>query len=170
MSEDNLYAPPKANLEVPHDESTGETILAGRWARLGAAILDSVVSIAALAPIMYFSGFWDRAMTGSVTILETLGFAVLGLIIYVVLNGHFLSKYGQTIGKRLLGIKIVSVETNEILPLWKVIAVRYLPVAITGQIPMVGGFIVLLDSLLIYRKDKRCGHDMIAGTQVIKAK
>lgn len=30
-------------------------------------------------------------------------------------------------------------------------------------------FYVLVDVLLIFREDKRCGHDLIAGTKVVKA-
>ena len=66
-------------------------------------------------------------------------------------------------------IEIKEDETNEIIPLWKTFFVRYLPLAVSANIPWVGQFIVLVDSLFVFRKDKRCIHDLIANTKVIKA-
>ncbi len=169
MSEDNLYAPPEANLEVKQSSSQGWD-LAGRWARLGGVLVDSIVSLIILVPVMYLTGYWDRAMAGSVSFIEVAAYGVLGLLVYILVNGYLLSKRGQSIGKIAVGTKIVSNETNRILPLWKVIFVRYLPMAVLGQIPVIGGLIVIVDSLFIFRKDKRCVHDLIAGTKVVKAR
>ncbi len=164
MDEDNVYSPPAADLEI----SQG-SILASRWARLAGSLVDGIVSMIILGPVMYFTGFWERAMSGEVPILDTIIYGLLGLVVYLVLNGYLLSKHGQTIGKLVLGTKIISVETNEILPLWKVFVVRYLPLAILTNLPLIGPLIVMIDSLFIFRKDKRCVHDLIAGTKVIKA-
>ena len=38
---------------------------------------------------------------------------------------------------------------------------------ILGQLPLVGGFIGLIDALLIFREEKNCLHDDLAGTRVI---
>jgi uncharacterized RDD family membrane protein YckC len=164
MDEDNVYSPPAADLEI----SQG-SILASRWARLAGSLVDGIVSMIILGPVMYFTGFWERAMSGEVPILDTIIYGLLGLVVYLVLNGYLLSKHGQTIGKLVLGTKIISVETNEILPLWKVFVVRYLPLAVLANLPLIGPLIVMIDSLFIFRKDKRCVHDLIAGTKVIKA-
>jgi uncharacterized RDD family membrane protein YckC len=164
MDEDNVYSPPAADLET----SQG-SILASRWARLAGSLVDGIVSMIILGPVMYFTGFWERAMSGEVPILDTIIYGLLGLVVYLVLNGYLLSKHGQTIGKLVLGTKIISVETNEILPLWKVFVVRYLPLAVLANLPLIGPLIVMIDSLFIFRKDKRCVHDLIAGTKVIKA-
>ena len=47
---------------------------------------------------------------------------------------------------------------------------RYLPVQLAGAIPLVGPIIGLVNILMIFRGDRRCGHDLIAGTRVVKAK
>jgi len=38
-----------------------------------------------------------------------------------------------------------------------------------SAIPVVGSFFVLIDTLLVFRADRRCVHDLIAGTKVVKA-
>ena len=164
MNEGNIYAAPASVLETP-----GEDILASRWARLGGSIVDTIALMLISGPVMYFTGFWERAMTGNVPIMDTIIYGVFGLVVYLALNGYLLSKHGQTVGKKVAGTRIVSVETNEIIPLWKTFFVRYLPLAVSANIPWVGQFIVLVDSLFVFRKDKRCIHDLIANTKVIKA-
>jgi hypothetical protein len=46
---------------------------------------------------------------------------------------------------------------------------RYLPMALVGAVPFVGGMVSLVDSLLIFRDDRRCLHDQIADTIVVRA-
>ncbi len=164
MDEDNVYSPPTSNLEIPEADN-----LASRWARLGGSIVDTIVIMTISGPVMYFTGFWERAMSGNVPISDTITYGLFGLVVYLAFNGYLLSKHGQTIGKRVAGTRIVSIETNEIIPLWKVFFVRYLPIVVAGNIPFAGQFIVILDSLFVFRKDKRCIHDLITSTKVIKA-
>jgi len=45
--------------------------------------------------------------------------------------------------------------------------VRYIPIWIVGLIPGVGIALTILDALFIFRDDRRCIHDLIAGTKVI---
>jgi hypothetical protein len=39
--------------------------------------------------------------------------------------------------------------------------------AVVAMIPVVGGLISLVDIVLIFRRDRRCLHDHIAGTRVL---
>jgi uncharacterized RDD family membrane protein YckC len=164
MNEGNIYSPPASAIEVPTED-----VLASRWARLGGAIVDTIAIMIVSGPVMYFTGFWERAMSGNVPIMDTIIYGLFGMVVYLALNGYWLSKHGQTIGKKVVGIRIVSVETNEIVPLKKIFLARYLPLAICANIPLAGQFIAIIDSLFVFRKDKRCIHDLIAGTKVIKA-
>jgi uncharacterized RDD family membrane protein YckC len=99
-----------------------------------------------------------------------LEYAVFGVAAYLLFHGYLLHKGGQTIGKRLVGTRIVSVEDNRILPLWKVFTLRYLSISVVAQIPGIGPALSLVDSLFVFRGDKRCVHDLIAGTKVIDAR
>ncbi|WP_051143814.1 RDD family protein [Psychromonas hadalis] len=85
---------------------------------------------------------------------------------YLLVNGYLLHNYGQTIGKSLLDIAIVS-NDGENLGLVKIIFKRWLPIILLSLIPIVGSLLVLACFLLIFRMDKKCVHDHIAGTKVI---
>ena len=165
MEQENVYAPPESELEIPLDEPP----LAGRWARFWGAIIDGLIGMAIAFPAMFLTGYWDRAMAQQVTMLETLLYGVFGFVMFAVLHGYLLAKNGQTIGKKLVGTRIVSTVSNQVLPFWKVLFVRYLPISVAANIPLAGGLLVIIDDLFIFRNNKRCVHDLIAGTKVIKA-
>ena len=98
-----------------------------------------------------------------------LEYAVLGLLVYSLLQGYLLQKSGQTIGKRVAGTRIVSVDDNRILPFWQILVVRQLPISVVSQIPVIGPILSFVEVLFVFRQDKRCVHDLIAGTKVVKA-
>ena len=47
--------------------------------------------------------------------------------------------------------------------------IRYFVFGVAGQLPVIGQIVSLINVLFVYRKDKRCVHDHLAGTIVIKA-
>jgi uncharacterized RDD family membrane protein YckC len=164
MANENPYAPPDSNVEV-----TGSSELASRGARLGAAIIDTVIFMAVIFPAMYLTGFWEKSMGGQQTIVDNLSMAGIGFVAFILLNAYLLTKRGQTIGKSLVKIRIVSVDDDRILSLGKVISLRYAPIWIVQQIPVAGPLLGLIDPLFIFRSDRRCIHDLIAGTRVVNA-
>lgn len=164
MNTENVYAPPSSNLEMPSEE----TPLATRWFRLWGALIDGIIATLITFPVMFLTGYWEKAMAQNVTHTDTILLGVFGLIVFVVLHGYLLATQGQTIGKRLVGTKIVSVKTNKILPFGKILLVRYLPITIAAQIPLIGQFLIIIDYLFIFRNDKRCIHDLFAGTKVVR--
>lgn len=166
MNKENPYATPEAEITVP--DGGGEE-LATRGARLGGAMIDGLIAIATIWPAMYLLGMFDRAMQGQQSIGDILGGAVLGFALFLLINGYLLANRGQTVGKMLVKTRIVSVEDKKILPLWKLILLRYVPVSVAAYLPLVGPFLNLANVLIIFRDDRRCAHDHIAGTVVIKA-
>ncbi len=166
MNEQNPYAPPKADVA---DLEPAQSNLASRGLRLGGAIIDAIISWITIFPLMYYSGFWQSAMAGDVNFGLQLTLSAVSLVIFLILNGYLLSKSGQTIGKRLVGTRIVSVTDQQILPLSKVFVLRYLPISLIAQVPLIGNLIALVNVLFIFRDDRRCLHDLIAGTKVINA-
>ena len=113
-----------------------------------------------------------RAGTGAhrdpTAVLVALGAAMfLGLIGLAVWNGVWLHRYGQTIGKRAVRIRIVR-SNGERASLGRIFGLRYLPMTLLGALPFLGLLISLTDSLLIFRDSRQCLHDQIADTTVIK--
>jgi uncharacterized RDD family membrane protein YckC len=168
MTQDNRYEPPKA--AVADVGASREDELASRGARFGAALIDGLLAAAIVYPLMFATGVFQTAMTtGALGLEAQLGFGVLGLLLYLVFHGYLLHSGGQTIGKRLVGTRIVSAEDNRILPLWKIFTLRFLPISVVSQIPGIGPILILVDSVFVFRGDKRCVHDLVAGTKVINA-
>jgi len=162
-NKDKLYSPPASALEIPKEE-----ILASRWARLEGQIVDTIAILITTGPVLYFTGLWKKSISGYLSTSEAILIVLFGLVVYLAINGYLLSKHGQTIGKLFSGTRIVSVETNEIIPFRRVFFVRYFPLVVVANIHFAGAFVVILDALFVFRKDKRCIHDLITGTKVIK--
>lgn len=140
--------------------------LAGRGQRLLAAITDSVISLIVILPV-FMSLYTEEEMANPSLETNIMGL-VFGVISMLVLHGYLLHYYGQTIGKRLVGIRIVDLH-NQQISLSHYLYKRYLPMSLVSLIPGFGVILVgLVNPLMIFGKEQRCLHDYIAGTKVIK--
>ena len=164
MNEHNPYGSPEAVVA-----DFAESSLAGRGERLGAAIIDTIILLVILVPLMFVGGYWEMAMSagGEIPLGTALLWGAVGFAVFVVVQWIPLNANGQTWGKRLLGIRIVDMEGAK-PPIGRLIGLRYLPVQVLTNVPVVGMVLALVNVLLIFRGDRRCGHDLVAGTQVIK--
>ena len=72
----------------------------------------------------------------------------------------------QTIGKKYLKIKIVK-NDGEKAGFFVNVVLREWVMALIGIFPAIGGIIQIVDILFIFRDDRKCIHDLIAGTVVI---
>lgn len=167
MNDNNPYAPPSAPVSDSQVLDGGQE-LAGRGTRLAAAIIDGIILALIVWPYAMSTDYWTRATQDQVGTSELLQLSLVSLIGFLVLHGYLLHKSGQTIGKRLLGIRIVSASDGQLVSLGKIFGLRYVPIQIAGVIPVVGQILPLLDVLFIFREDRRCLHDFIAGTKVVK--
>jgi uncharacterized RDD family membrane protein YckC len=79
-----------------------------------------------------------------------------------------LARNGQTIGKKLLGIKVVRVDGSPV-SLFRVFFLRYVCNTFLTLIPVAGSLYSLVDVLMIFSESRRTVHDHIADTIVIKA-
>ena len=164
MDDKNLYASPEAEVDIQNDE-----LLAGRFARLVGSIIDGVLTATVVLPAMFYFGYFDRAMANNASLAEQATWPLLGFATYLALNAYLLATSGQTIGKRVVGVRIVSVEDGKILPLSRLIMLRVLPFSILGQVPLLGPIAGLVNVLFIFGPARRCLHDYLAGTRVILA-
>jgi len=163
MSND-IYTPPQSVLvDATNDDQT----LASRWRRLWASMIDTLTILAISVPAMFFTGAIEDITNGiQPSVGYNLAIGGLGIIAFITFNGKFLISNGQTIGKKVLGIKIVDLEGN--LPSVKShFLKRYAILFFPGQIPVVGQVFSFINVLFIFGKQKRCIHDYIAGTKVI---
>lgn len=166
----NPYQSPQTVVE---DVVDGDD-LAGRGERLGAAIIDGLIMIAVMGPLMYFGGYFNLAMEAAargeqVSVVSQLMWVVIGFVVFVAIQFVPLNASAQTWGKRLVGVRIANLDGSQ-PGIGQLLGKRYLPVQVVTSIPYLGGLIGLVNVLLIFRGDRRCGHDLIAGTRVIKAR
>ena len=89
------------------------------------------------------------------------------LIIFMAINSYLLLTKGQTVGKWMLGIRIVDAASNGAATAVKLLGLRYVLVLLVMAIPIIGQLLGLIDVLFIFRSDRRCVHDLIAGTKVV---
>jgi uncharacterized RDD family membrane protein YckC/DNA-directed RNA polymerase subunit RPC12/RpoP len=140
--------------------------LASRLARLGAAILDTIIMGLGALPgfFILFQTKADLKFAGTGLYVMVAGVGVI-LIIQMVL----LSTRGQTLGKMAAGVRIVRYSDGGDVGFVTAVLLRWIVPGLIGAIPVVGGLFGLLDVLFIFGEERRCIHDYIAGTKVVPA-
>ena len=142
--------------------------LATRRDRLFAWIIDQIpfYLIVFGAAISFFGTRFSNHFSGS----GYLFWPCFGLgLMYICIQFWLLTTLGQTIGKKAMGLRIVRTidlsnggfVTNVLL---RIVASRAI-----SLVPIVGTLYFIIDPAFIFRDDRRCVHDHIAGTCVIKA-
>jgi len=145
-------------------------VLASHSKRLGGALIDCLIMMAVSFPVMLVTGaFRQITEQRRMTFVQGAFYSLFGLAVFLCINGYFLAKQGQTVGKKIVGTRIVAYSDGQILPFGKLLCLRYLPIALIAMIRVIGQILILADILFIFRADKRCIHDLIAGTKVVDA-
>ncbi len=162
----NPYAPPTAAVgQAP--VSVGELELAERGTRLGAKLLDNFAFlIPYLAVLLPVTSAGEREVSSRGAIFILLG--LLGLVALALVQLRLLARSGQTLGKRAVGIRIVR-ASGETASLGRLVGLRFLLPTGLQVIPLVGPVFWLVDSLFLFRDDRRCIHDHMADTIVVTA-
>ncbi len=143
--------------------------LASLGSRLGASLVDG--ACVAGIYLMFFlmagssglSGIDESAMGAS------LFFLVAAIIVLCIIQIYLLTTCGQTIGKKVVGIRIVSYPDGEASGFLKNVLMRGFVNGLISAIPLVGSIYAFVDILFIFGQERRCLHDMIASTKVVNA-
>lgn len=172
MNTQNPYAPPRAAVSDVADPSD-TTQMADRGTRLVAAILDGIIFMA----MFYLPLLVGGAMTGAfsaaggdsraaASAFFGIGglLALIGLAVWIWLTVKYVLANGQSIAKKMLGIKVVRTDGSR-ASLGRIFWLRNFVNALLGIIPLYG----LVDALLIFGEPRQCIHDKLADTIVIKA-
>ncbi|HEX7499646.1 MAG TPA: RDD family protein [Polyangia bacterium] len=166
---------------------------AGRGTRLTAAMLDGLLISVPLLPLLavgiYYgvrtqmeavrAGVGEKLseipftgtseLTSELTILlagaAVIGFlGALGIAIY---QWTLIVRTGQSLGKKWTGIRIERIDGSRITFGTGVVLRNWVP-KVMGAFPYLGMLFHLVDCLFIFREDRRCLHDLIAGTRVVR--
>lgn len=146
-------------------------LLASRGKRLAAAVVDVFIFfplVLLIAQPLGLINISDPAKMQGFNLDQTMQLFIIGQVLFLLVQGYLLHTQGQTIGKKLLKIRIVSLD-DELLGIGQLYFVRYLTFSLIAQIPIIGAFISMVNVLFIFGQDRRCLHDRLAGTKVIEA-
>ena len=160
--------PPEGRPPPTFAAGAAETdLLAGIGQRIGARLLDGLIIGLPLTVLVFAASdiSEDRRTVTTPLWVQIVAAAVSALYEIVLIRTR-----GQTVGKRVLGIKVVRI-TDGALPDWTASVGRYVLPLIPVLIPIPGVFVL---SLVIYLTAvvhplRRGWHDRAAGTIVIKA-
>jgi uncharacterized RDD family membrane protein YckC len=142
---------------------------ADRIKRLVATLLDGLI-LGATAGLAFGMGFFTGAgFDWGVGLLSGLGLMGLVWLALFVCQCYLLAQRGQTIGKIVMGLRIVRFEDGTNPGFVKAVLLRTFLWALITAIPVVGPLIGLVGILFIFRDDQRCLHDHLAGTRVVNA-
>ena len=148
------YKTPESRLNDVSEITIGDP--ATRWNRLTASIIDGVViSIITIPLLMLVLGFDKTMLDSGANYKMTILMNVVSLLVFFAINGRYLARDGQSIGKKALGIRVVSADGTP-ASFQQNIAPRYLFFFLIGILPVAGQLVSILNVLLIFRRDRRC--------------
>jgi uncharacterized RDD family membrane protein YckC len=166
----NPYQPPTSGDDQESPRSRDDASdLASRADRFGAALIDGIIQMVMIVPLQFVFHVYDGfPQTQPLSISKDIAWAVVGIFLYLAVNGYWLVKSAQTVGKKLLGLQVVNFSDGVPTPASKIVLARVLPVTIAAHVPRIGLVLALLDPFFIFGKNRRCLHDLVAGTKVVK--
>jgi uncharacterized RDD family membrane protein YckC len=141
--------------------------LAARGSRLLAVLIDGFLFGLCCTPglIVMFAGDSDNdtpKIIGGIII----GIAFLALLAIQI---YLLTTRGQTIGKKVMSVRIVKYADDSNPGFVHACLLRLIVPGLINGIPLVGSVFPIVDACFIFGEERRCIHDLIAGTKVINA-
>ena len=178
-----FQAPLSTEAPVSFREVVRNRKLADRSARLVAWVADGLLGFTILLPAFYFLGSIGTFYSTQQSWFGELVAASIWISAYYFIHGYWLATRGQTVGKILMGIRIEDRKTSELIPMWRMVLLRDLPIMLPAYllsflirnrnlVGLLGEdlslFVYLIDFIFIFTASKRCLHDRIANTKVVR--
>jgi uncharacterized RDD family membrane protein YckC len=98
----------------------------------------------------------------------TITVGVLTGLLFYIYQCQLIATTGQSLGKRWSDVRIV-LENGEPPGFWRGVVLRSWALFPLRLIPGFGSILGVVDSLMVFSEGRRCLHDRIAGTRVLKA-
>jgi uncharacterized RDD family membrane protein YckC len=184
----DAYSPPGSDVNAgARAGGAPGVVLAGRGTRLTAATLDGLLVSVPLVPLLAVGIYYvvrarmevaragaDDSLAGpssfgsselTVLLVGAAAIGFLGAIGIVIYQWILISRTGQSLGKKWTGIRIEKIDGIPVTFGTGVVLRNWVP-KIMGAVPYLGMLFHLVDCIYIFREDRRCLHDHIAGTRV----
>ena len=137
--------------------------LADRLERFLAFLIDFFIGLplSIIQFVLMAAGGDSGAMIGMII-------GIVGGVALIVVQIVFLVNYSASIGKRVMKIFIADYVTGAPANWVQTIVMRYLVNGLICVVPCLGFIYALVDICFIFRDDRRCIHDLLANTVVLK--
>jgi uncharacterized RDD family membrane protein YckC len=165
MTTPNPYAPPTAEVQDIYDP-TAPLELADRGTRLAASIVDGLIIIAmCYLPALVMVGIGSATrQEGAAMVIPALLASVVGFGVWCWLTIPRVIANGQSIAKKMLGIKVVRSDGSP-ASFGRIFWLRNVVNGLLAMMPLYQ----FIDWLFIFGESRQCLHDKLADTIVIKA-
>ena len=161
--------------------SAGNQELASIGARIGGALIDGLFVIVVLIPGLFFAGgslFAAISMSedpsagevaAGIGVAAAVGIIFVSAIIPMIVQVVLISKSGQSLGKRIVGTRMVDQHTGETVGFVQGYLVRTFVFGLITGLPAVGGLIAIADIIFLFIDGQQTLHDRLAKTRVVCA-
>lgn len=130
------------------------------WQRFFARILDGLIVGVPIVFILSFTVGYDFVIDPRANFIFNI-FMMLIVTAYMIILPVIW--YGWTIGKRLMGIRVMQMDGTDVS--WPAMVKRELFILVVYSLTF-GIFLLMASVMVITRKDKRALHDLMAKTKV----
>ncbi|OAM34780.1 hypothetical protein A7Q01_09035 [Eikenella sp. NML96-A-049] len=162
--------------DEPFDEDGINVELAAPWRRIAAAALNLLMLLLFTIGVGFIVGLVGSLFGSNFGNPVLIGYGAM--LAYVIGQAMLMANSGQSLGKRIMGIRVISEDGSEPSLVQYLLlreAVILLPLAILLKfIPLIGGMLSLVVAaaciLMMFMEDgnRRTGQDMLAKTLVIR--
>jgi uncharacterized RDD family membrane protein YckC len=157
---------------APRDSIGAKKEIAGVGSRIAGAIVDGLFNMLFFAVGGGIAVFMMRSVGPEPELAQLLpAIAIMSVagLIPVVINAVLISKSGQSVGKKLVGTRIVDQQTGAPAGFVQGFLMRSIVFEFFTQIPLIGPFIAIADIIYLFIENHQTLHDKLAKTIVVKA-
>jgi uncharacterized RDD family membrane protein YckC len=185
----DAYSPPGSDVNAGLTSTPRGVELAERATRFLAVMIDGALACIPFLPMLGVGLYFLSAMQfrppvpggessgsripgvgdGELLVLLGGGMAIgfLGLLGLAIYQWVLITRTGQSLGKKWTGVRIELIDGGPVNFTSGVLLRNWVP-KFMSAVPYLGAIFSIVDALFIFREDRRCIHDLIAGTRVVR--
>jgi len=145
--------------------------LAGIEKRLLGALIDLLVTVFSVVPgfALLIADLFQMDGQYKMGTLSFTGIALMvsAMLVLLLVQLYLAATRSQSIGKFLVKTQMLDSETRQPAGFFKTVIMRIFICGLIRLIPIFGWVYLVVDFCFLFRSDRRCVHDMIAGTVVV---
>ncbi len=163
-------------------KKVGNNQLASVGSRISAVLVDQIIALACFIPLYAALDYNFESLaaargnfTAMSALMESLpqhlvSLSGLMLMALLVVQIVMLIKRGQSLGKLIMGVRILDVNTHKVPSATNIILIRTVLTNLAYGLSFIGLIILIADfTVMLFDKQRRSLHDKLAKTYVVKA-